>query len=457
MEVQERFNDYLRIHQLADPAKHRILVGVSGGKDSVLMLYLLVKAGFSVGIAHVHFGLRGADADKDEDLVLEYARTLEVPVYVRHFETEQYARQEGISIQMAARALRYEWFEEFASQLRFDRIAVGQHASDQVETILINQLRGTGIRGWQGMQPRRGKVIRPLLFLTAEEVAKEVQRLGLAYRDDHSNFSVDYVRNRIRLRVVPEMREVQDQLEETFRHNAHTAGQVISFLDEQLEHFRQRWLSRRGDMEVLQMDELRTYQSREFILYELLRPYGFSADTAADINRRTDSFSGQQFFSESHELLLDRQEIWIRPLHQYEVQEQTWLASAMPGELTWEGQRLVASIQPKDQFDPRVFGTETSQQQAFFDADKIHFPLRVRSWREGDRFRPFGMGGKQKKVSDLFTSLKIGLWAKEKVPILEDASGVILWVAPHRQSWEYNICDKTMNVMTISYFCEDGG
>lgn len=456
MKVQERLNDYIRIHQLADPAKHRILVGVSGGKDSVLMLHLLVNAGFSVGIAHCHFGLRGEDADKDEDLVLEYARALEIPVFVRHFETEKYAQQEGISIQMAARDLRYQWFHEFASQLGFDRIAVGQHASDQVETMLINQLRGTGIRGWRGMQPRRGKVIRPLLFLTADEVAQEVQRLGLAYRDDLSNFSVDYVRNRIRLRVVPELRAVQSQLEHTFRQNAQAADQALSFIDEQLTRFRERWVTRRGELEIVRLDELRSYNSSEFILYELLRPYGFSAVMCADIFRSLDTSSGLQFYSSSHELLLERAEIWIRTVKQRTVTEEVQLPATPRSEATWAGQRLNTSVTSMEEFDRGVFGTEKAKNQAFFDADKIEFPLRIRAWREGDRFRPFGMGGKQKKLSDLFTELKIGLWAKENIPIVEDASGVILWVAPYRQSWEYNICDKTMKVLTISYFCEDG-
>lgn len=460
MDLLQRFEEYILAEDLCDPTLHRVLLAVSGGKDSILMTDLFIEAGYRVALAHCNFQLRGDDADLDEGLVLDYARELDVPVYVRHFDTEGYAQLKGISIQMAARDLRYEWFDYLASQLSFERIAIAHHASDQVETMLINQIRGTGIRGFQGMPARRGRIIRPLLFLTSDEVSKAVETRSLAYRDDLSNFESEYLRNRIRLDIVPVLKEIHPNLEETFSQNAASVRQSREFMDEQIGRLRKKWIRSNGDSEVFALEELQTYDSQGLILYEILHPYGFSAAVCRDILRSIhQGTSGLQFYSNTHQLLLDRGNAWIRFLdesHRNDREEGAWIDQQTPT-LQWGSKRISVSWQAASDFDANQLHREGAVlHQAFFDADKVQFPLHIRSWRHGDKFKPFGMEGKQKKISDLFTELKIDLWQKESIPVIEDASGVIVWIAPYRQSFEYNIWDKTKNVLTLSYFCEDG-
>lgn len=461
-ELQRRFEQFILEQQLCQQSNHRILVGVSGGKDSVLLLHLLVRAGYRVGVAHCNFNLRGRESDLDEQLVRDYAEELGTPFYVNHFQTADYARDKGLSIQMAARELRYDWFESLCHEEGYDFVAVAHHATDNVETVLINQLRGTGIRGLVGMQAAAGRIIRPLLFLTADEVAKAVAEYGLEYRDDQSNFSNDYVRNKLRLEVGPRLREINPALEETFARNMEAVREVRDFLDEQVEGLRQQYFSREGAVEILQLDSLLLYRSFRLLLYELLRPYGFSpalvGDMVGSLKRaggpQSDppgsSRSGQQFYSPTHQLLLDRGRALIRPLQ-----------DTLSGHTADKDHRFSIEVWDRTGFsqlaEPDPYQElATDPCKAYFDADSVQLPLRIRQWKEGDTFRPFGMGGKHKKLSDFFTGLKLSRWQKEEVPVVEDAAGNIIWVVPYRVSSDYNICDTTKNVMVISYFCQNG-
>lgn len=479
-ELQRRFEQFILEQQLCQQSSHRILVGVSGGKDSVLLLHLLVRAGYSVGVAHCNFNLRGRESDLDEQLVRDYAEELDIPFYVNHFQTADYARDKGLSIQMAARELRYDWFESLCHEEGYDFVAVAHHATDNVETVLINQLRGTGIRGLVGMQVAAGRIIRPLLFLTADEVAKAVEEYSLVYRDDQSNFSTDYVRNKLRLEVGPRLREINPGLEETFARNMEAVREVRDFLDEQVEGLRQQYFSREGAVEILQLDSLLLHRSFRLLLYELLRPYGFSPAVAGDVadslkkaggsgslstvdepgssgsvktpgtTRPGSSRSGQQFYSPTHQLLLDRRRALIRPLQ-----------DTLSGYTANKDHRFSIEVWDRTDFrqlaEPDLYKElATDPYKAYFDADSVQLPLRIRQWKEGDTFRPFGMGGKHKKLSDLFTGLKLSRWQKEEVPVVEDAAGNIIWVVPYRMSSDYNICDTTKNVMVISYFCQNG-
>src|SRR5690606_25853512 len=204
MSVHERFVRYLEEEIHCQPGD-RILLAVSGGKDSVLMAHLFARLAYPIGLAHCNFNLRGVESDADEVLVNRLARQLDVPFYTTAFDTEAYAEAHGVSIQMAARDLRYEWLETIRTSQGYDYIAIAQHQNDHLETLLLNLVRGTGLRGLRGIQPKRGHIIRPLLFLTADEVASEVAKQGLEYRDDVSNFSTKYARNKIRLEVIPKL------------------------------------------------------------------------------------------------------------------------------------------------------------------------------------------------------------------------------------------------------------
>lgn len=463
-ELQKRFERFIVEQQLCQPSQHRILVGVSGGKDSMLLLHLLVEAGFQMGVAHCNFRLRGQESDMDEALVRDYTEKLGLPFYVQHFDTAVYASERGLSIQMAARDLRYEWFERLRQEQGFDLVAVAHHATDNVETVLINQLRGTGIRGMCGMQPTKDHLIRPMLFFRADEVAQAVEEYQLPFRDDQSNFSTDYTRNKIRLDVLPHMREINPGLEHTFEQNMFAMREVRDFLDEQVEGLRVQCLSQQGELEILQLDPLLQYRSARLLLYELLRPYGFSPAVVNDLVDRfktTDALqsgqwlqssrhlqSGQQFYSTTHQLLLDRNRVFIRTREGIIAESSVGTKHRLAIEIS-----DIADLQLSEGQYKKLAEDPT---KAYFDADRVPLPLQIRQWREGDVFRPFGMGGKHKKLSDFFTGLKLSRWEKEEVPVVIDAAGNIIWVIPYRVSSDYNICDTTQNVMVISYFCQNG-
>jgi len=474
-ELQGRFEQYIVEQQLCHPSRHRILVAVSGGRDSVLLLRLLVNAGYQLGVAHCNFSLRGRESDLDEALVRKHAEKLGLPFYTQTFQTSHYADSRGLSIQMAARELRYGWFETLCQDEKFDLVAVAHHATDNVETVLINQLRGTGIRGLRGMLPKSGHLIRPLLFLTAKEIADAVQQAQLEYRDDLSNFSTDYIRNKLRLEVSPRLREINPQLEHTFSRNMEAVREVQDFLDEQVAIFRREWIRREGEGEILRLDALLQYGSFRLLLYELLRPYGFSAsvvaDIAASLQSENGTKSGLQFFSPNHQLLIDRAQAVIRPYspdvsgavgkehsagsdQKGAVQEGVWMDRQQAG-VNWANHRFELTFCGMGDFT-LPDNAQKTQTKAYFDADKVRFPLQIRYWKEGDVFRPFGMGGKHKKLSDFFTGLKLSRWEKEEVPLVVDAAGNIIWATPYRVSSDYNICDETKNVMTLSYFCQNG-
>lgn len=467
MDLLARFEQYIAAQRLCKKEKDRLLVAVSGGKDSILLLNLLVQAGYQVGVAHCNFQLRGADSDLDEALVRDYAAQLGVPCFVKHFDTQGYAAQEKISIQMAARDLRYAWFDALAEEEGYDYIAVAHHATDNVETVLINMLRGTGIRGLCGMPVQRGRVIRPMLFMSSTEVTEAIAAYELSYRDDASNFSADYMRNKIRLEVLPVLREINPSLEDTLMQDMDALRDVYSFMDSQLDTLRSRFFVKQREGWTLDLSALMGQQPLNLVLYELLRPFEFSAAVCrdlADVLQRSaeNTRSGLQFASPAYMLILDREQARLIPVGAVDQADliSGWITLESPN-FVWEipQQQSLRQVEIRAQVSPQnemLNSQRTSANQAAFDADLVAFPLHIRTWRQGDRFKPLGMEGKSRKLSDLFVSLKIPRWEKGLIPVITDANDVIIWVAPYRMSMEYKITDKTINVLTLSYFCEDG-
>lgn len=443
MSVQERFAQYLEEEIHCQPGD-RILLAVSGGKDSVLMAHLFAQSAYSIGVAHCNFNLRGAESDADELLVNRLARQLDVPFYTTTFDTEAYAEAHGVSIQMAARDLRYEWLETIRASQSYDHIAVGQHQNDHLETLLLHLVRGTGLRGLRGIQSRRGHIIRPLLFLTAGEVASEVAKQGLEYRDDASNFSTKYVRNKIRLEVIPKLKELNPSLERTMAANMAHFTDAYVVLQRYLAALRDRLLVQKqvsGDEEWhIPIAELAALDPQRFLLYELFRPYGFSEAVLDDLAAALPGISGKQFFSPSHVLYLDRRVVIMR---RNEVLTNDVATIHRAGEAVYWGGRRFESGWTADtviRTDPNV---------AQFDADRLVFPLQIRSWHTADAFHPLGMNGR-KKLSDFFVSLKVPLYRKHQVPVVVNGNGDIIWVACYRIDNRYKITAETKKVFTLA-------
>jgi len=416
-----------------------ILLAVSGGKDSVLMAYLFAEAGFNFGIAHCNFGLRCEASNLDETFVKALADQFKVDFYSTHFPTEQYASENHISIQMAARDLRYKWLEEIRSKHNYSFLAVGHHQTDSVETVLLNLLRGTGVAGLSGILPKRNKLIRPLLAFTGKEVEEIVVKKQLAFREDESNASTKYKRNSIRLEVLPILRKINPEIEKTFLANSKKFHAVESFLIHAVEDLGEKLFIKKLNGEIhIQISHLKELDPINLWIYELFSPYGFTEAVLSDLLRDWENGSGRQFYSSTHQILVDREYLILKPLEGESCENQ--LIETLPYEFTWFHKRYnVYSVVDKADLSLTGF-------TQVIDFDTVQMPLLIRSWEQGDRFQPLGMEG-QKKVSDFLISLKIPLTLKKEVPVVEDAGKSIVAILPWRIDDNFKVTSKTKKVI----------
>lgn len=442
MDIINRLQQFVLQHDLFRP-DDRVLLAVSGGRDSMLMARLFYELGQDCIIAHCNFNLRGIASDQDEQLVRRTAGAWGMPVYVKQFDTVSYAQQEKISIQMAARALRYQWFETLSRLEGCTRIAIAQHRNDHVETVLLNLTRGTGIRGMLGIQTRRERIIRPLLFLSAEEVTGAVEQLGVPFRDDQSNFSTKYARNKIRHDIIPQFREIQPDFDAIMLQNVKRFEESYSFIRRIVGEIRTRLFQKQDDGFIIAKEELRPHLQDGFLIYELFQPYGFNRTITDDLIRTFGKQSGAVFAGSHYELLWDRTHIFIRGLPGAPTLPCT-LESAN-SEVSWGDRTLrLVDADRAEISDHRDPFSET------VDADQLIFPLELRPWEQGDRFQPLGMTGK-KKMSDFFIQQKVNRFEKERVPLLINGNGEVIWVVGMRLDNRYKVTENTKKVLTFVF------
>lgn len=441
MDLLDRFQHYLQ-ETLGIRPEDKVLLAVSGGRDSMLMAHLFLQAGYRCILAHCNFHLRGGDADLDEQLVRAFADRNSVPVHVRHFQTREYAAEQGISIQMAARELRYAWFEELRKQEDARWIAIAQHQNDHIETVLVNLTRGTGLQGLQGILPKRGHIIRPLLFLTSEEVTQKVMEGHIPFRDDQSNFSTKYARNKVRLEIIPRFREITPDFDAVMVENIAHFQEAYSLLQSFVEPIRKELFVRERELIRISKTQLEPYIHRLPLLFELFKPFGFSKNVLADVQYNWQGETGKIFQAPEYELLLDRDAIWLRP------REETYL-----GATAVAIQERMSPISFANRLFKLSVGEDKTIQQSKqvlqVDYDVLQFPLQLRYWKEGDHFYPLGMDGKRKKVSDYFIQQKIGRFEKENIPILVNGNGDIVWIVGYRIDNRYRITKSTKKVFTL--------
>ncbi len=433
----QAFKAYIKSSGLFDQSD-RILLAVSGGVDSIVMVQLFKDAGFNFGIAHVNFGLRGEESDGDEAFVKDQATKMGVPFYIKNFSTKQYAADNKISIQMAARDLRYAWFDEIAKENGFSFVATAHHLDDQAETFFINLLRGTGISGMHGIMPKQGKIIRPLMFTTREKIMSFAQDKNLTWRDDRSNKSRKYLRNKLRLDVLSELYKINPQFSyklnesithlrevETIYHN-HIAGITADLVQNTAEGI------------LISIDWVYEYEPHDTYLFELLKPYGFTFSVVKEIVHSLDTFSGKVFYSPTHRLLRDRENFIIQPL--------TELSSEPTRTETYSLEKGIKEIEKPvslcacetDSVADLPMGKPSV---ACLDMDKLIFPLQLRKWEKGDWFIPLGLKGR-KKMSDFFIDQKLSLAEKEKTWLLLSGNDIV-WVIGKRIDNRYRITSKT--------------
>jgi tRNA(Ile)-lysidine synthase len=437
------FQKYIQDQQLIPPHT-RLLVAVSGGIDSTVLCELLHQLQYDFAIAHCNFGLRHKESDDEQQWVQQLAETkYGVPFHTIRFDTQQHANMQGISIQMAARELRYQWLEHIRQEYQYAAIATAHHQNDLVETMLYNLTKGTGIAGLHGILPRQGKVIRPLLFTDKESISAFAEQHQIEYRQDSSNNETKYTRNKIRHLVIPTLQEINPNLTQTFYHNALRFAETEIIYQQAIEQYKKKLLTA-NDQQTYTMPIARLQQlpALRTILYELLKDFGFHNTQLNDIIHALNGESGKIFLSNTHQLLKDRKHLIISP----RSTEQAIFYIIEPDTNHIAGTIFELLI---TQHTTTQYTTPTDRHIAALDYSKLVFPLRLRLWQEGDYFYPLGMNKKKKKVSRFFSDQKLNRNEKKHTWLLEDNEQRIVWIVGHRIDERFKITDKTQTVYQV--------
>lgn len=443
MQTTEKVARYISTNSLF-AREDKVLVAVSGGRDSMMLLHLLLSLGYSVEIAHCNFQLRGAESDQDESLVRAFAVEYHVPLHVAQFDTAKVAFEQGVSIQMAARALRYDWFEELRQQHQFAAVAIAQHQQDHIETFFVNLSRGTGLQGLSGIQAKRGFVVRPLLGIDRTEIDAYMAAHHVPYRDDQSNFSTKYIRNYLRLEVIPRLQALHPQFDAIMTQNIANFQESYGLLQEFVDEIRVRIFERNGAATSVNKGKLYPYLDNHPLLYTLFSPFGFERNEIEKISQAVRHHSGGTMLSRSHRMLFDRDEVLIYPVDiilDKEIDAQ--LIEAGQDSVEWNTRTIILEACSR-------WELSTDQHIEHVDVDKLVFPLTLRSWMAGDRFQPLGMR-ENKKISDFFIQEKVSRWQKSTVPILVNGNGEVIWVVGLRLDNRYKITKNTKKVIKFVY------
>ncbi|MCW0483595.1 tRNA lysidine(34) synthetase TilS, partial [Gaoshiqia sediminis] len=418
----EAFQSYIRDENLLVPTD-KVVLAVSGGADSMVMLALFQQAGFDFVVAHCNFRLRGVESDSEEVFLRDYCGEHGLELYVKHFDTREYADQEGVSIEMAARQLRYDWFHQLLDELSFDYVATAHHQDDLIETMLINLSRGTGIRGLTGIQAKNGSVVRPLLFASRQQILEYAAARHIDYKNDSSNDELLYQRNIIRHQLIPQF----EQLNPAFRRNAARTAAILKdtreVYQQKLDEILQAVAREEDGLVRFPVEKLKTLYPQLSLLFELFHPYGFNVEQVQEIADVLTGDSGKSFFSKTHRLVKDRGDLILTglsaPMESRYYIEEDCLEISEPIPLTFE----ILAKSPAFRFstDPKV---------ADLDFDRLQFPLILKKWEQGEYFSPLGMTG-LKKLSDFFIDEKLSIPEKEATWILYSGKQVV-WVVGRR-------------------------
>lgn len=415
-----------------------VIVGLSGGMDSMALLDILTLLGYRCVAAHCNFHLRGAESDRDGDFVRRWCKSVDVPLVTIDFDTREYASDRKISIEMAARELRYRWFEMMRVQHQAEAIAVAHHRDDSVETVLMNLIRGTGIKGLSGIAPKNRKVVRPLLSVSREEIARYMVSRDIPYVFDSSNNDDLFLRNALRLHVIPTLEELNPAVKEAIYRTAQHVAQAEKVYNAAMKESMEKVVQN----DRIDVRELRKTPSPQSLLFELLTPMGFGPSTIQDICSSMDAEPGKIFLSRSHRVIKDRDYFLIDQLPDKEATEQSFFIELQTNALTMP-LPLTFSILPMP------ITIERNKRFLYADFDQLRFPLTLRKWRQGDWFIPFGMKGR-KKLSDYFTDRKFSLKDKEAAWVLLSGEEIV-WIVGERPDERYRIREGTLRVFHVSW------
>ncbi len=445
--MRKKLHQYL-IHSLNIPKDSKLLLTVSGGIDSSVMLDLFSGLRYPFALAHCNFRLRGEDSDADERFVRNLAEKYAVPFYAIQFQTTKYAQNNKISVQMAARELRYAWFEEIRIKHHYDFVATAHHQDDETETFFINLLRGCGIAGLKGIPARQGSVIRPLLWTSRTEIEQYALQNALQYREDKSNEDDYYLRNRIRHHLIPLLSGLQTGFSKQMQENMRRLAEENLWIDQTVNHLCQDITTEQNAEITIDLNAAGEHKSSIPFLSRMLAPYGFNESQVRDLADSAE-INGKQFDSTDYVMITHQGKLLLR--------NKSKSAESINFQITeaeiFSGQR---SIQTHPSLslqwyiaDIQNISTINNPDYAWFDLEKLDFPLIIRNWQEGDSFHPFGMNG-NKKVSDFFIDLKLSLFEKSDCPVFVSGDK-IMWIAGKRSDHRFRITKETKKVLVMKW------
>ncbi|MFA6925199.1 MAG: tRNA lysidine(34) synthetase TilS [Bacteroidales bacterium] len=433
------FTEFIKKENLFEK-NDKIILAVSGGIDSIVMCDLFYNAEFNFSIAHCNFGLRGQESDMDELFVQQTAHKYKVSFFSELFETKKYSEENKISIQMAARELRYGWFNWLTETTNYKYVAIAHHFDDVVETFFINILRGTGISGLHGIATKNKKIIRPLLFAKRKDIEEYVLKNKLKFREDSSNNENKYVRNKIRHDIIPVFKKIHPEFDNTIKSNIERVKDVEEIYKNEIEKVRKNLLIINKNYISISIEELKKVNPLRTYLYELLSPFNFNFSNIQNIIENLDDISGKQFLSSTHRLIKDRSELIITKIN--DEQKNEYLINL---------DDTLIEVPLKISISKAAFNKNAeilkNKNIATFDADKLSFPLKIRKWENGDYFYPFGMKNR-KKLSDFFIDEKFSLVEKENTWVI-CSENKIAWLAGHRIDDRFRVDDKTKNIVIL--------
>ena len=438
-EIIKKVQQFIESQNLFTPDQ-KLIVGVSGGADSVFLIHALYKLGYSCIIAHCNFHLRGEESNRDALFVKSLAEKLNLPLQLIDFQAEEYASKQKISIEMAARELRYRWFAELKEKEEADCIAIAHHSDDVVETFLINMTRGTGIHGLTGIKPKKRDIVRPLLTLSREEIVTYLQQKNIPFVEDSTNKETIYTRNKFRNHIIPLLQTINPSFKESALQTIENLQQAEIFMEERLNTIKKDFFVEERHSCHISIEKLKKENSSKFILYELLSPYGFSASVINDIYNGLDGISGKQYMSEKYRILKDRKWLILSDKDQeapitYSIRDtDTIIENPFKITIAYKEKNLESTIIKDRRF-------------CYLDADKLVFPLEIRKWENGDAFIPLGMKNK-KKVSDFFIDRQFSILQKEQAWLLL-SEGEIAWIIGERSDNRFKIDSKTKKIMIL--------
>lgn len=437
--IREAIENFLEKYKI--PRDAGFVLAVSGGADSISMLHAFKYLNLKILVLHCNFSLRGKESDMDEQFVKRFCDTYGIAHSVKKFNTTAYAKEKGLSIEMAARELRYEWFRDMKEKKKMDYIVVAHHADDVAETILINLCRGTGIKGLTGIKPINENILRPLLECSRTEILKYIEDNQLGFRTDSTNNSLDYVRNKIRHQVIPVLKKINPSFLETMSENCEALKETEQIFLHGIHLLQEDILDCEEDEILINIAKTLASPAPYTLLYETLKPFGFNKAQIRDILNAHSSTPGKQFIA-GHHILVKGRTFW----RLYDNSKKTQIALSIPetGEFTI-GDKI---------FELKIFACPTEFEIpkdptiACLDADKVKFPLLVRNWEAGDYFCPIGMKKSKKKLSDFFTDQKFSAKQKQECLLLltEDK---IAWIIGQRIDDRFKITSFTRNILLL--------